>query len=132
MTTGFGEITCCAATGRSPPSVHWRNNARCVLGGSSAYALRGKSNAAASPYSVRATDWAGNRGVSSAWVVEADGSSRRLVASDGGAASARWAPDGQSIYFLSSRGGSNQVWRMDREGMAAVQVTTLTVPTRRI
>lgn len=78
-------------------------------------------------YSVRATDWAGNRGVSSAWVVEADGTSRRLAASDGGATSARWAPDGQSIYFLSSRGGSGQVWRMDREGQAAVQVTTLPV-----
>lgn len=78
-------------------------------------------------YTVRATDWAGNRGVSSAWVIDPDGPPRRLAASDGGVASARWAPDGQSIYFLSSRGGSSQVWRMDREGMAAVQVTTLPV-----
>ncbi|WP_439476494.1 dipeptidyl-peptidase 5 [Brevundimonas sp.] len=78
-------------------------------------------------YTVRATDWAGNRGVSSGWVIEPDGPPRRLAASDGGVASARWAPDGQSIYFLSSRGGSSQVWRMDREGQAAVQVTTLPV-----
>lgn len=78
-------------------------------------------------YSVRSTDWAGNRGVTALWVVEADGTSRRLAASDGGAASGRWAPDGNGIYFLSSRGGSSQVWRMDRDGQAATQVTTLPV-----
>ncbi|KQY89659.1 S9 family peptidase [Brevundimonas sp. Root1423] len=76
-------------------------------------------------YTVRTTDWGGNRGVSAAWVIEADGTSRRLAASDGGVSSARWSPDGQAIYFLSSRGGSSQVWRMDRDGRAAVQVTTL-------
>lgn len=78
-------------------------------------------------YSVRSTDWAGNRGVTALWVVEADGTSRRLAASDGGAASGRWAPDGSGIYFLSSRGGSSQVWRMDRDGQVATQVTTLPV-----
>ena len=78
-------------------------------------------------YSVRSTDWAGNRGVTALWVVEADGTSRRLAASDGGATSGRWAPDGNGIYFLSSRGGSSQVWRMDRDGQAATQVTTLPV-----
>jgi len=78
-------------------------------------------------YTVRTTDWAANKGVSAAWVVEADGSSRRLAASDGGVSSARWSPDGQAIYFLSPRGGSSQVWRMDRDGRAAVQVTTLPV-----
>jgi hypothetical protein len=61
-------------------------------------------------YTVRATDWAGNRGVSSAWVIDPDDPPRRLAASDGGVASARWAPDGQSIYFLSSRGGSAGRW----------------------
>jgi acylaminoacyl-peptidase len=78
-------------------------------------------------YSVRSTDWAGNRGVTALWVVEADGTSRRLAASDGGATSGRWAPDGNGIYFLSSRGGSSQVWRMDRDGQAGTQVTTLPV-----
>ena len=78
-------------------------------------------------YNLRTTDWAGNRGVGALWVIEADGTSRRLAASDGGAASGRWAPDGNSVYFLSSRGGSNQVWRADREGMAAAQVTTLPI-----
>ncbi len=78
-------------------------------------------------YNVRTTDWAGNKGVTALWVIEADGSNRRLAASDGGASAGRWAPDGQAIYFLSSRGGSSQVWRTDAQGQAAVQVTTLPV-----
>lgn len=77
-------------------------------------------------YNVRTTDWAGNRGVAGLWVIEADGQARRLAISDGGGSSGRWAPDG-SIYFLSSRGGSSQVWRADREGQVAVQVTTLPI-----
>lgn len=77
-------------------------------------------------YNVSATDWAANRRSSALWVVEPDGSRRRLAASDGGASAGRWAPGG-SIYFLSSRGGSSQVWRTDRDGSAAAQVTSLPV-----
>lgn len=78
-------------------------------------------------YSVRTTEWEANRGVSSLWLATEGQAPRRLAISDGGAGTGRWAADGQSIYFLSSRGGSSQVWRTDREGMAAVQVTTLPV-----
>ncbi|HZV83465.1 MAG TPA: S9 family peptidase [Brevundimonas sp.] len=78
-------------------------------------------------YGLRATDWAGNKGVGSLWMIDGDAAPRRLAASEGGVSSARWAPDGRSIYFLSTRGGSSQVWRMDREGQAAAQVTTLPV-----
>jgi acylaminoacyl-peptidase len=78
-------------------------------------------------YGLRATDWAGNKGVGSLWVIDGDAAPRRLPASEGGVSSARWAPDGQSIYFLSTRGGSSQVWRMDRDGQAAAQVTSLAV-----
>lgn len=75
-------------------------------------------------YGVRTTDWAGNRGVNSLWVVDVGGGeARRLPISEGGASSGRWSADGQSIYFLSPRGGSSQVWRADRDGQAAVQVT---------
>lgn len=78
-------------------------------------------------YSVRTTDWEGNRGVNAVWLAPVDGSAppRRLNVSTGGAASARWAPDGRAVYFLSSRGGSSQVWRTDTEGNAAAQVTAL-------
>ena len=77
---------------------------------------------------VRSTDWDGNQGVSALWVADVDGGEpRRLAISAGGASTGRWAADGQAIYFLSSRGGSNQVWRADAQGKAAVQVTTLPV-----
>lgn len=80
-------------------------------------------------YAVTTTDWAGNKNQTGLWIADVDGATapRRLPISDGGVSSARWAPDGQSIYFLSSRGGSNQVWRADREGLAAAQATTLPV-----
>lgn len=79
-------------------------------------------------YSVRSTDWEGNRGVGALWVVPAAGGEpTKLAISTGGASTGRWAADGRAIYFLSSRGGSNQVWRADVDGNAAVQVTTYPV-----
>ena len=81
-------------------------------------------------YAVRTTDWDGNKGVNGLWLADVapgqqSGEPRRLAISEGGASGARWAPDGGAIYFLSSRGGSNQVWRTDAAGMAAAQVTSL-------
>jgi len=79
-------------------------------------------------YSIRSTDWEGNRGVSALWVADVNGGEpRKLAVSTGGASTGRWAADGQAIYFLSARGGSNQVWRADAAGNSAVQVTTLPV-----
>jgi acylaminoacyl-peptidase len=79
-------------------------------------------------YAVRSTDWEGNRGVNALWVVDVeDGTPRRLPISEGGAASGRWSADGTAIYFLSSRGGSSQVWRADADGVSAVQLTRLPV-----
>jgi len=79
-------------------------------------------------YSVRSTDWDSNRGVSALWVADVTGGEpRKLAISTGGASTGRWAVDGQAIYFLSARGGSNQVWRADAQGNAAVQVTTYPV-----
>ncbi|MGH7019598.1 MAG: TolB family protein, partial [Brevundimonas sp.] len=64
-------------------------------------------------YGVRTTDWDGNKGVNALWLADADGGAppRKLAISEGGVSGARWAPDGQALYFMSSRGGSNQVWR---------------------
>ncbi len=79
-------------------------------------------------YSVRSTDWEGNRGVGALWVVPIGGGDAvKLPISTGGASAGRWAADGQALYFLSARGGSNQIWRADAAGNAAVQVTTYPV-----
>lgn len=80
-------------------------------------------------YAVTTTDWDGNKTQTGLWMAEVDGVSapRRLAISEGGVSGARWAPDGQAIYFLSARGGSNQVWRADRDGVAAAQATALPI-----
>jgi len=81
-------------------------------------------------YDLRSTDWGRNRGVHSLWQVDLSARvpARELAASKGGAVSGRWSPDGQWIYFMSSRSGSPQVWRTDPAGETATQVTDLPLP----
>jgi dipeptidyl aminopeptidase/acylaminoacyl peptidase len=79
-------------------------------------------------YAVRATDLPNNRGVTSLYLLdlEAGGPAERLDISDEGANTARWAPDG-TLYFLSGRSGSSQVWATRDRGGTAHQVTDLPV-----
>jgi dipeptidyl aminopeptidase/acylaminoacyl peptidase len=83
-------------------------------------------------YALRETDIDNDRGVSSVWLVPTDGSAEamRLTAAVSGAHSPRWAPDGKSIYFLSDRGGSAQVWQLPLAGGEARQVTDYPLPVR--
>ncbi|HKV12146.1 MAG TPA: S9 family peptidase, partial [Thermoanaerobaculia bacterium] len=75
---------------------------------------------------VRTTDLEANRGRTDLWMVKIDGSGlTRLTADPAGDNNPRWAPDGQSLYFLSTRSGSSQVWRLPAAGGDAVQVTNL-------
>jgi dipeptidyl aminopeptidase/acylaminoacyl peptidase len=76
-------------------------------------------------YTLRETDMDGNRGVVSLWLVPADGSQapRRMTGPGTSAAAPRWAPDGQSIYFLSARSGSMQLWNLPLAGGEALQVS---------
>jgi dipeptidyl aminopeptidase/acylaminoacyl peptidase len=78
---------------------------------------------------VRNADVAANRGTTDLYWMKADGGAMTALTSDAAAdGSPHWAPDGQSIYFLSSRSGSNQVWRIPVGAAgtgAAVQVTDL-------
>jgi dipeptidyl aminopeptidase/acylaminoacyl peptidase len=76
-------------------------------------------------YTLRETDMDGNRGVVGIWMVPADGSRapRRMTGPGASAVSPRWAPDGNSIYFLTSRSGSMQVWNLPLVGGEAMQVT---------
>ena len=78
-------------------------------------------------YSVRSTDYAANKYLSSIWLMQLDvrPDARRLASSDGGASSPRWSSDGKSIYFLSERSGTRQAWKTDAAGTVALQVTKL-------
>jgi dipeptidyl aminopeptidase/acylaminoacyl peptidase len=62
---------------------------------------------------VRTSDFAANRGKDDLWLVGADGSGARPLTSDGaGYGNPRWSPDGGTLYFLSTRSGSSQIWRL--------------------
>jgi len=67
-----------------------------------------------------------NRNVTRIWVVPASGGAARALTSGPGSDLApRWAPDGQSLAFVSTRGGTAQVWRVALAGGDATQVTSV-------
>jgi dipeptidyl aminopeptidase/acylaminoacyl peptidase len=77
-------------------------------------------------FTLRRTDLAANRGRTDLWLIGVDGAGlRQLTSHPSGDSSPQWAPDGKSIYFLSTRSGSSQVWRILIDGGEAEQKTTL-------
>jgi len=75
---------------------------------------------------VSTLDLDGDRRNSDLWLVGTDGSGlRRLTTHSAGDFNARWAPNGESIWFLSTRSGSAQVWRLPLDGGEPEQVTDL-------
>lgn len=82
-------------------------------------------------YTLRSTDWTNNRGVGSIWLHDRRAPTlppRVLAISDRAAAAPRWSPDGRSLYFLSARSGTTQIWRTDPDGATATPVTSLPLP----
>ncbi|CAN5883794.1 S9 family peptidase [soil metagenome] len=77
-------------------------------------------------YSVRETDFDANRGRLDLWMTSlADGKARRLTSNPENDSDPHWTKDGQWIYFVSTRSGSSQVWRLSPVGGEAEQVTKL-------
>ena len=77
-------------------------------------------------FSVRDTDIEANKGRFDVWLIGVDGSNlRRLTTAPENDTDPRWSADGKYIYFLSSRGGASQVWRIAASGGEAEQVTKL-------
>ena len=77
---------------------------------------------------MRTLNAAETGGVNSIWLKDLSDISKpevKLAASEGGAVSPKFSPDGKTIYFISSRSGSDQVWRADVTGAVATQVTDL-------
>src|SRR4029077_97705 len=48
---------------------------------------------------------------------------RRLTEVKANDSSPRWSPDGRTLYFLSTRSGSSQVWRLALTGGDAQRVS---------
>ena len=68
---------------------------------------------------LRATDLEANKGRLDLWLVGADGKAKQLTTHEGNESEPVWSPDGTSLYFLSARSGSNQVWRLPRRAVVA-------------
>lgn len=77
-------------------------------------------------FTLRKTDLAANRGRTDLWLVGVDGNNlRQLTTHPSGDFSPNWSKDGKSIWFMSTRSGSAQVWRMPIDGGEAEQKTSL-------
>ena len=76
-------------------------------------------------YVLREVDFEANKGATALWMVPSDGSkpARRLTAKGSSAMNPQWSADGRTLYFLSSRSGAMQVWRLAFDGGEAQPVT---------
>jgi dipeptidyl aminopeptidase/acylaminoacyl peptidase len=77
-------------------------------------------------YVQRETDLEANRGRSDIWLIDLEATPlkpRRLTQHLANDTHPRWSVDGTNIYFLSSRAGSMQIWRLPMSGGEAVQIT---------
>ena len=75
-------------------------------------------------FSVRDTDVDANRGRYDVWIASVDGkkAAERLTTDPENDQSPVWSPDGATIFYLSSRSGSSQVWKIAADGGEAEQV----------
>lgn len=77
-------------------------------------------------YTQRVTDLAANKGRTDLWLYDLKSkTSRQLTTHEAGDHAARWSDDGQWLYFLSSRSGTSQIWRLSLAGGEAQQVSSL-------
>ncbi len=64
-------------------------------------------------FTVSRLDLDANRRRTDLWLVGIDGAGlRQLTTHEASDTAAAWSPDGKSVFFLSTRSGSSQVWRV--------------------
>ena len=104
------------AAGRFTPEVMWKMS----RAGGSSLSPDGKRLL----YQQTDYNMAENRGVTTIRVEEMDSKAVTCLTDfTSNNLSPQWSADGQHIYFLSDRGGSMQVWRMNASGGDATQIT---------
>ncbi|MDB6092246.1 MAG: peptidase [Gammaproteobacteria bacterium] len=77
-------------------------------------------------YVLRETDMDVNKGRTDIWLLDLGrkgAQPQRLTTDPANDSSPRWAPDSRTIYFLSTRSGQSQVWRLAIAGGEATRVT---------
>src|SRR5262245_22499111 len=79
-------------------------------------------------FTVSAVDLDANKRRSDIWVARLDGTGvRKLTQHEASDTSPTWSAKGDTIYFLSTRGGSSQIWKLALDGGEAQPVTSLPV-----
>ena len=66
-------------------------------------------------FTVRETDMDANKGRTDLWLLDLDADEpqpRRLTQHEANDSKPRWSADGASLFFLSTRSGTSQVWRL--------------------
>jgi len=77
-------------------------------------------------FTLRKTDLKANKGSTDLCLIGVDGKNfRRLTSHPAGDWNPRWSKCGKRVWFLSSRSGSVQVWRIRIDGGEAEQFTSL-------
>ena len=77
-------------------------------------------------YVQGAVDFDANKVVSHIWLISSGGGDpKQLTNGEGSDTRPRWSPDGESIAFISTRGGKSQVWIIPVNGGEARQLTNL-------
>ncbi len=75
-------------------------------------------------FGLRLRDTDKNTSSQHLWIMKVDGSDmRQLTDGDFSEWHPRWAPDGESVFFLSRRDGASQVWQIALEGDSADRMT---------
>ncbi len=77
-------------------------------------------------FTVTTVDVAANTKPQQIWIVSVEGNEpARPMTREGSNERPRWMPDTKSILFVSTRGGSQQIWSMDPDGGNAKAVTRI-------
>ena len=104
------------AAGRLTPEVMWKMS----RAGQSALSPDGEQLL----YAVTDYNMAENRGITTLWIEQiATGAVERLTDLKSQNTAPQWSADGKSIYFLSNRSGSMQLWQMKADGSDAEQIS---------
>ena len=77
-------------------------------------------------FTVMTVDVTANTKPKQIWIVPVEGAEMpRAITREGSNERPRWTPDSKSILFVSTRGGSQQIWSMNPDGTNAKQVTKI-------
>lgn len=112
-----------------PPSVLHDFTVRDLLAMTRLGQLAGAPDRRSIAFVRRTTDLRENRSRAELWQLQLDGGGLRRLTDGGSDHDPAWSPDGRTLYFLSSRSGSAQVWALSlAEPDRPMQVTDLPLP----